>query len=468
MSYYDLDKKERTKLSNSIKSEIFKDLKASETQSLIKYFSDKDTYIRKVAYNSIRDIILLGDISEGKVIKILNSLYDNKSELVRQTVVNSLGEIGKFYPEKVIDQIEKALFDNHSKVRNAVIGSLKKFGAIHPKYVIDLAKKYYNHENVEVRRIVIHGLELRGRTHPEDILDTLELAQFDSKSRIRNMVEHVLIQISYKKGSLGKVLNHIKNWQNKELIQKTVNSIMQKHIIDEHFTYYSPKEALKVIQKIFPDFTYKITQMNIIDELAYTKGEKGEEANIELAEKISKEMDIKAVSQLVETLETNSNSSIQNNCIKVLYEIGERKPQLISKYTDLFIDLLKSKQNRLVWGAMTALAIIADRKHLAIWERINEIIDAFENGSVITQDEGTKVLVTMSSKKKIYEEKISPILLEKIKKDRPKDIAKDVEIISKAVNERNKNEFLKTIEERKSSLSDSQLKRVERVLKKLG
>ncbi|HEX9805079.1 MAG TPA: HEAT repeat domain-containing protein, partial [Candidatus Dojkabacteria bacterium] len=344
----------------------------------------------------------------------------------------------------------------------------KKFGAIHPKYVIDLAKKYYNHENVEVRRIVIHGLELRGRTHPEDILDTLELAQFDSKSRIRNMVEHVLIQISYKKGSLGKVLNHIKNWQNKELIQKTVNSIMQKHIIDEHFTYYSPKEALKVIQKIFPDFTYKITQMNIIDELAYTKGEKGEEANIELAEKISKEMDIKAVSQLVETLETNSNSSIQNNCIKVLYEIGERKPQLISKYTDLFIDLLKSKQNRLVWGAMTALAIIADRKHLAIWERINEIIDAFENGSVITQDEGTKVLVTMSSKKKIYEEKISPILLEKIKKDRPKDIAKDVEIISKAVNERNKNEFLKTIEERKSSLSDSQLKRVERVLKKLG
>ena len=36
------------------------------------------------------------------------------------------------------------------------------------------------------------------------------------------------------------------------------------------------------------------------------------------------------------------------DCMKVLYKLGTRKPELIAPYTDVFIDLLASKNNRLV------------------------------------------------------------------------------------------------------------------------
>lgn len=255
MSYYDLDKNQRIQVNNRIKKELIEDMKLSQANSFLKYFSDLDIYIRKAGYTAVRDITIENPEFVDQMITILQQLFSNDSELVRQTVINSFGEIAKFYPEKVIAEIEKGLFDKHSKVGNAVIGSLKKFGAIKPKFVIDLAKKYYNHPDVEIRRQVIHGIELRGRSHPEDILDTLQLAEFDPKAKIRNMVIHVLIQISYRKGSLEKVIKHLLDWKNKELVYKALDEIIYKHKIDEQFTFYNEEQAREVVRKFFKDYT---------------------------------------------------------------------------------------------------------------------------------------------------------------------------------------------------------------------
>jgi hypothetical protein len=46
--------------------------------------------------------------------------------LVRQTVINAAGEIGKFHFEKIQYFMEKGLFDDHHRVKNAVVGSIKK------------------------------------------------------------------------------------------------------------------------------------------------------------------------------------------------------------------------------------------------------------------------------------------------------------------------------------------------------
>ena len=93
--------------------------------------------------------------------------------------------------------------------------------------------------------------------------------------------------------------------------------------------------------------------MNILNQLSSSLGRRDEVPNQQLAQKIVDSNDVKAVEELVNLLQ-NSKQAIQNDCIKVLYEIGERNPKMISGYCEDFIALLQSKNNRMVWGAMTA------------------------------------------------------------------------------------------------------------------
>ena len=94
--------------------------------------------------------------------------------------------------------------------------------------------------------------------------------------------------------------------------------------------------------------------MTVIDKLASSLGRRDEIPNQELAKQIADTGDKKAVKELVENL-ASKNKHIQNDCIKTLYEIGNLKPSLISVHANNFLQLLEHKNNRLQWGAMTAL-----------------------------------------------------------------------------------------------------------------
>ena len=95
--------------------------------------------------------------------------------------------------------------------------------------------------------------------------------------------------------------------------------------------------------------------MGIINKLSTSLNRRDELPNIKLAKEIADKNDKNAAKELIETLQ---NKSLQNDCIKVIYEIGERKPALIAGYAKEMIALLKHKNNRLQWGAMTALHTI--------------------------------------------------------------------------------------------------------------
>src|SRR3954467_15764863 len=99
--------------------------------------------------------------------------------------------------------------------------------------------------------------------------------------------------------------------------------------------------------------------MSIIDQLAVSLGRRDEVPNRELAERIASKGDKAAVKELVENL-SNKNKNIQSDCLKTLYEIGEREPSLIGDYAKEFGTLLTSKNPRMVWGAATALSSIAE------------------------------------------------------------------------------------------------------------
>src|SRR6218665_1102198 len=98
--------------------------------------------------------------------------------------------------------------------------------------------------------------------------------------------------------------------------------------------------------------------MEIIGQLASSLGQRDEKPNQLLAQKISEAGDKKAVKELVKHL-GHKDKNIQSDCIKVLDEISQASPGLVAPYAHELIALLDSRNNRLQWGAMTALHAIA-------------------------------------------------------------------------------------------------------------
>ena len=95
--------------------------------------------------------------------------------------------------------------------------------------------------------------------------------------------------------------------------------------------------------------------MNILNRLAHFQNRRDEEPNLILARELAEARDTAGIREIAENL-WNENAEVQSDCIKVLYEIGASEPGLIAGYAGEFLKLLGSKNNRLVWGGMTALA----------------------------------------------------------------------------------------------------------------
>ncbi|MCL7745659.1 HEAT repeat domain-containing protein [Halalkalibacter alkaliphilus] len=243
MGYYDLSKEERVHVYKTMEGNITFDVKQNKIDYLLQYAADQDTYIRKNAYLIMGRLYHSNPPLQEAVLQIAEKLLAHDDEKIRQTIVNALGEIGKKDASSVMAFFEKALFDEHHSVRNAVIGSFKKMGKVNPKPVLSISKKYLHHPDPEIRREVIHGIELRGRTHPEEVLPLLKEVQFETVKRVRNMIIHVIGQISYKEGCLEKVVQALREWENKELVQGAIIEIIDVHHRYMDFSDKTAEEA---------------------------------------------------------------------------------------------------------------------------------------------------------------------------------------------------------------------------------
>lgn len=250
MQFYSLSKKQRTEKVSNIKADILRGIQKANLKPFITYFSDEDTYIRKSGYLVTGRIYFENTKLQKKIIDALNKLLRQAHHSIRQTVINAAGEIGKQDFEVVQSFFDRGLFDEHHSVRNAVIGSIKKMGQRNPKPVLTWAKKYLQHPDKEIRREICHGIELRGRTHPQDILPLLKELQFDKTARVRNTLVHVLGQISYKKGCLKTVIDHLNTWENKQLTTDAAAEILDMHS-REDFVVIPYRQAVQYVKKHF-------------------------------------------------------------------------------------------------------------------------------------------------------------------------------------------------------------------------
>ena len=208
--------------------------------------------------------------------------------------------------------------------------------------------------------------------------------------------------------------------------------------------------------------------MSVLDKLATTLGRRDEVPNQELARKIVGKRDSAAVQELIDNL-NHKNKGIQNDCIKTLYEIGSANPNLVAKYYKEFGKLLESKNNRLVWGGMTALDTIALKEPKGVHSMLSKILDAADNsGSVIARDHAVGILAKLATLKP-YRRDCIALLLEQLMSCPDNQFPMYVEMCAPVIDAENKGRFRKIIEKRAAELErESAKKRVAKVLKRLG
>jgi hypothetical protein len=203
--------------------------------------------------------------------------------------------------------------------------------------------------------------------------------------------------------------------------------------------------------------------MSVRGKLASALGRNDERPNVELAEALAAKPNAAAVTELVELL-TTATVAEQNDAIKVLYELGERKPEAIASHVGAFIALLKSKNNRNVWGAMSAIDTVASVRPKEIAAALKDILAAADKGSVIAKD---KVMSTLSKLALAGEAKAMPALLERLDTAAVNQLPMYAELALPAVGA-HKATFQAILERRLPDLPPAKQARVAKVLRKLA
>jgi len=203
--------------------------------------------------------------------------------------------------------------------------------------------------------------------------------------------------------------------------------------------------------------------MSILNRIAHFQNRRDEVPNQELARELAKKKDREGIREIAENL-WNKDKNVQADCVKVLYEIGYIDPSLIADYAEDYLKLLKSRNNRLVWGGMIALSTVATLKADIIFEHLQEVYRAIELGSVITVDGGVLTLAGVASAREEYRQAIFPFLLDHLRTCRPKDVPQHSEKSLPAVAASNKDDFIAVLEKRMEDLTGPQVKRVKKVI----
>jgi hypothetical protein len=206
--------------------------------------------------------------------------------------------------------------------------------------------------------------------------------------------------------------------------------------------------------------------MSVLNKIAYFQNRRDEVPNQELAKELAQTKNRRGIREIAENL-GHKNQNIQSDCLKVLYEIGYLAPELIADYVDDFLELLRSKNNRMVWGGMIALATIADLKPREIWKRVDDVIRVIDHGTVITLVWGIKTLAKVATANKRYREKLLPILMQYLKTCLPRDVATHAASVLCAVDDSHQKEFRAILESRQREMTPSQTARLGKVIKQL-
>jgi hypothetical protein len=204
--------------------------------------------------------------------------------------------------------------------------------------------------------------------------------------------------------------------------------------------------------------------MSALNRIAYFQNRRDEVPNQELARDLAAREDRAGIREIADNL-WNREPNICSDCVKVLYEIGYLKPDLIAPYAGDFLKLLGSRNNRLVWGGMIALSTIAGIAADQVYPYVGEIERVMASGTIITVDAGVLVLSRLASTADDRRTVLLPYLFEFLRSCRPSDIPRHAERVLVAVTSTDKDEFIAVLRARTPLLTPAQTARLKKIIR---
>jgi hypothetical protein len=204
--------------------------------------------------------------------------------------------------------------------------------------------------------------------------------------------------------------------------------------------------------------------MSVLERIAYFQGRRVEVPNQELARDLAERGDLAGIREIAEAL-WRPEPNVRSDCLKVLYEIGYLRPELIAPYAVDFLRLLGSRNNRLVWGAMIALSTVAEITADQLYPHVAEMQRAMERGTIITIDAGVLALSRIASTSDDRRTALLPYLLDLLRSCRPSDVPRHAERILMAVTTSSKEEFCAVLQRRMKLMTPAQAARLNKVIR---
>lgn len=206
--------------------------------------------------------------------------------------------------------------------------------------------------------------------------------------------------------------------------------------------------------------------MTVLDRLAGALDRRDEQPNVALTEDIVARDDKAAIVELAEAVRSGPARQA-NDALKVLYEVGARRPDLVGGQCPVFIEALKSSNNRQVWGAMTALDAVAEQRAETLVAELPAIIAAADRGSVIAKDHCNSILVKLA--RAGYGDKAVPLLVERLKSAARNQFPTYAEEMAPVITPEAKPGFLAVLKGRLDGMVQaSKRKRVQKLLDKFN
>ncbi len=201
-------------------------------------------------------------------------------------------------------------------------------------------------------------------------------------------------------------------------------------------------------------------------QLANSLGRRDQVPNISLAQNIAESKNTGDIEQLCDIL-MHGKTPLKVDAIKVLYEVGARQPELISQYLDIFLKTMVSRNNRIIWGSLTAIAQICKIKPEAVHAHLQTILDAADASSVIAKDQAFEILCQLKTVKSLSST-ATPLLFDRLSKAAINQLPMYAEKAASVLDDRDKAEFREILAGRLDDhMVQSKRKRLEKILKYL-
>jgi len=205
---------------------------------------------------------------------------------------------------------------------------------------------------------------------------------------------------------------------------------------------------------------------DIADLFAQALGRKDQQPNIDLAKKLAKSGTNDDIIELFEYCKSGKKVQ-KSDAIKVIYELAQLRPSLVAPYIQNLIDLLATKNNRMIWGILQAINALADENPEVIIKNLNLILQASDRSSVIAKDNLMAILAKLNQKPR-FKKLLTPVILQRLEHSAPNQFPTYAQLIAPTIEKESKEVLMQIILERRKSISSiAKLKRLDKTLREL-